>query len=219
MSIGGFNNRPNLTNRISDIVGSQAPGIFSARQNAKFMSGARTILKINHKIVGFAFGISWRITTENTPIYTVDDYLPVELVPQRVHVDGTISMLHIPGRSPGAELWQPDVLNFLFHKYITIEVRDSATDQLIFYTNKAVITSRSEDIRVDSLASIELTWKAIGYRDERMPSIDESKLDDIKNVKPEQPKKGLSLSDVAGKIMGAMDTAARAVNIAKAFKK
>ncbi len=211
MSIGGFNNRPNLSNRISDMIGSQAPGIFSTRQNAKFMSGARTILKINHKIVGFAFGISWRITTENYPIFTVDDYLPVELVPQRIHVDGSISMLHIPGRSPGAELWQPDVLNFLFHKYITIEVRDSATDQLIFYTNKAVITSRAEDIRVDSLASVELTWKAIGYRDERMPALDESKLSGLGN-KPQEPKKALSLADIA-------NTAARAINIAKIFKK
>lgn len=166
--MSGFNNRPN--NQIIDNVASNAAGIFSTKQSAKYASGPRTVLKINGKVVGFAFGISWRIQTAVTEIQTIDDVFPAELAPQRISVEGSLSALHIPGVSAGTELWQPDALNFLFQQYITIEVRDS-TDQLLFYTSKAMITSRSEDIRVDSLANVQLQWRAIGFQDERKPEI------------------------------------------------
>jgi hypothetical protein len=167
----GFNNRPPAGQRLADNVASQVSGIFSTRPTAKYMSGARCILKINGNIAGFAFGISWRTTTNAIEINTIDDYTPWELAPQRITVEGSISALHIPGQSAGTQLWQADVLSFLSHRYITIEVRDIATDSLLFFTNKAFITSRSEDLRVDQLSQVQLSFKAIGFRDEREPQL------------------------------------------------
>jgi len=172
--MSGFNNRPNVGQRLLDNVTSNISGVFSTKSSARYASGARCILKVNGKISGFAFGISWKITTQVTEIQTIDDYLPYELAPQRVSVEGTISALHIPGQSVGTELWQPDILNFLFQQYITIEVRDT-TDQLLFFTSKAMITSRAEDIRVDSLANVQLSWRAIGFQDERTPELPDKK--------------------------------------------
>lgn len=162
----GFNNIPNNKNLPSGIS-----TILSSRSTAKYSSGARCLLKINNKLCGFAFGVSWRINTQVIDINTIDDYMPYELGPQRVTVEGTISALHIPGSSAGTEGWQPDVLNFLSQQYLTIEVRDSATDQLLFFTDRAMITSRAEDIKVDQLSSVQLSWRAIGFRDERKPEI------------------------------------------------
>src|ERR1051326_8653734 len=106
----GFNNTPpNLGSTLASNLGENVSGIFSTKPTAKYASGARCILKINDKICGFAFGISWKITTSVIEITTIDDYLPYELAPQRVSVEGTISALHIPGQSAGTELWQPDV--------------------------------------------------------------------------------------------------------------
>ena len=168
--MSGFNNRPNAAQRVSDNVAGNVSGVFSTKSSARYASGARTILKINGKISGFAFGISWKITTQVTEIQTIDDYFPYELAPQRISVEGTISALHIPGQSAGTELWQPDMLNFLFQQYVTIEVRDT-TDALLFYTTQAMITSRSEDIKVDALSNVQLSWRAIGFKDERKPEI------------------------------------------------
>ena len=165
----GFNNRQDAGSRLQGNLASQGTGIVSTRPNARYASGARCILKVNGKVSGFAFGISWKISTAVTEITTIDDYFPAELAPQRIQVEGSLSALHIPGVSAGTELWQPDVLNFLFQQYITIEVRDTTTDQLLFYTSKAMITSRSEDIRVDALSSVNLSWRAIGFQDERVP--------------------------------------------------
>lgn len=196
----GFNNRPNLPNRLADNLASQAAGIFSTRPNARYVSGARTILKINNKICGFAFGVSWRINTSTVDITTIDDYFPHEIAPQRITVEGTISALHIPGQSAGNELWQPDALNFLFQQYITIEVRDSATDQLLFYTNKAMITSRQEDIKVDSLANVQLSWRAIGFQDERRPELAEGVIGNTENNSKENKNPPSRLQNLANRI-------------------
>ena len=144
-------------------------GVFSLKPVAKYASGARTTLRVNGKIIGFAFGISWTINTTQTEIRTVDNYSPYEYAPKHVDVSGSISMLHIPGASATYELIQADITSFLVHRYITIEVRDSATDELLFFTNKAVITSKAENIGVDSLANVVLQFKAIGWKDEREP--------------------------------------------------
>lgn len=168
--MAGFNNRPSIGDQLANNVASNVAGVFSTKSSARYASGARCILKINGKISGFAFGVSWRINTPVSEINTIDDYFPHELAPQRVTVEGTISALHIPGQSAGTEMWQPDAINFLFQQYITIEVRDT-TDQLLFFTNKAMITSRAEDIKVDSLSNVQLSWRAIGFQDERKPEL------------------------------------------------
>lgn len=168
--VDGFNNTPPvLQQAANNLLEGNIGGIISTRPIAKYMSGARTILRINSDIVGFAFSVAWHVDTSYTEIETIDDVFAAELAPRRVKVDGSISALHIPGKGPGPQLWQPDVLSFLFNKYITIEVRDSQTNQLLFFTSKAVIANRREEIRVDDLAQVQLNFLAIGFLDERTP--------------------------------------------------
>jgi len=190
--MSGFNNKPN--DQLASNIASNVAGIFSTKSSARYASGARCILKINGKVSGFAFGVSWRINTQVTEINTIDDYFPHELAPQRITVEGTLSALHIPGQSAGTEMWQPDSLNFLFQQYVTIEVRDT-TDQLLFYTSKAMITSRAEDIRVDALSNVQLSWRAIGFQDERKPELAQGVTDKVENKQPQS-----RLQEVTGNI-------------------
>ena len=169
MASTGFDNTPGFAENLVNNLAGNIAGIVSTRPNAKFMSGARCTLKVNGQIVGFAFNISWNINTSVTEIDTIDDYLPYELAPQRVTVEGTISALHIPGTSPGTLSWQANVLSFLFQPYVSIQAIDSATQQVIFATDKAVFTNRAEDIKVDSLSNVTLRWRAIGFIDEQSP--------------------------------------------------
>jgi hypothetical protein len=166
-----IDNNPSIAERIGQNVLSNVEGIFSLKPMAKYLSGARCVLRVNGKIVGFAFGISWRISTEATEIVTIDDYLPYELAPSRITVTGSINGFRIPGTGPGTLLMQTDVLTFLHQRYIDIEVRDEQTDNLIFKTSKALITDRLENIRSDALAEMTLNFKAIGFADERIPQL------------------------------------------------
>jgi hypothetical protein len=161
----------NLGSSIAQNVLSNFDGILSIKPMAKYLSGARCTLRMNGKIIGFAFGISWRVHTTVQPIQTIDNYEDYELAPKRVEVSGSISGFRIPGAGPGNLQLQPDVLSFLHQRYVEIEVRDSQTDNLIFYTGKALITSRSENVRTNSLAEMSLEFMAIGYQDERQPNL------------------------------------------------
>ena len=157
---------PNLSQTAQNAVDSFG-SILSIKPVAKYLSGARCILRINGKIVGFAFGISWNIQTAVEEINTIDNYLPHELAPTRIEVSGTISGFRIPGSGPGAMKMQTDMVSFLQQRYIEIEVRDSQSDNLIFLTRKAIITRRSESIKTGSLADLSLEFRAIGFQDER----------------------------------------------------
>jgi hypothetical protein len=166
----GFDNVPNVGEQLANnAVGGNVGGIFSTRPSAKYMSGARCVLRINSKPVAFAFAVSWRIDTSYLELNVIDNPLAEELIPKAIQVSGSISALHIPGQGAGAQLWQGDVLSFLFHQYITIEVRDSETERLLFFAPKAVITSRQEEIKTDDLAQMSLSFMAIGFKDEKEP--------------------------------------------------
>ena len=155
---------------VGDVLASSAFANFG-KPMGKYLTGARTVIKINSELAGFAFQVSWNIRTEQDEIWTVDDWTPWEIAPKRIMVEGTLGMFHIPGKGPSKENIQADVLSFMFHKYITIEVRDARSDQLLFKTNKAVITSRQQEVKAEELSTIRLSWKAIGWADERFPAL------------------------------------------------
>ena len=92
------------------------------------------------------------------------------MAPRQISVSGTIGGFIIPGKSPQAELLQTDLANFLMNKYITIEVRDSATDTIIFKTNRAMVTSSSGTTGAEKPAEMSLTWKAVGWQAETPPT-------------------------------------------------
>ena len=153
-----------------NIIDGSVGGILSLRRPGKFMTAARVVLKVNGKLVGFAHSIRWTINTQQEEIWTVDEYTPYEIAPKRISVEGSMGMFHIPNRSPTKELIQSNVMSFMGHRYITIEVRDRQTDALLFLTNRAVVTSRSEEIRSDGLATMTLNWRAVGWVDEMTPA-------------------------------------------------
>ena len=156
-------------NAITGAIEANAGGIFSLRPTAKYMTGARTVLKVNDKLLGFAFQVSWNINTEQTEIYTIDDPLPHEIAPKRISVSGTLGCFVIPGRSATAEVIQSDMRSFLINKYITIEVRDSVTDEIIFKTNNAVVTNNQGSLNAEQVGTMQLSWKAIGWLSEQSP--------------------------------------------------
>lgn len=156
---------------VADSLLNSAVGASSPLNNyARYMTGARAIIKVNGKLFGFAFGVNYNIVTAHDEVWTIDDWTPYELAPQRVSVNGTLGLFHIPGKGPTRELVQANVLSFLMHKYITIEITDQMTGQKIFKTERAVITSKSQTLQAGDISTIQLTWKAVGWLDELTPS-------------------------------------------------
>jgi hypothetical protein len=151
--------------------GAGLTNVFSSRPVAKFMTGARVVLRVNGRISASFSQVSWDIQTDGKEIQTIDDYLPHEIAPTRISVTGTLSGFRIPGQGPTSELIQADIMSFLMQKYVAIEVRDSQTNELLFFTAKAQITGRSENHTSENLSNITLKWKAVGWKDERPPEL------------------------------------------------
>lgn len=158
-----------IENATDSLVNSAVGAISPFNELGKYLTGSRAVIKVNDKLFGFAFGVTFNIQTQTTEINTIDDWTPYELAPSRILVNGTMNLFHIPGKSPTKELVQANMLSFLFHKYITISISDQTTGQKIFETKKAVITSRRQTIQAGELSTITLEWKAIGFIDDITP--------------------------------------------------
>lgn len=165
----GFDRNAYQGNPFVDNAVSSLSGILSLRPQAKYMTGARTIIRVNGDIVAFAFQVAWSIRTEVTEINTIDDALPWELAPKRIEVTGTIGMFQVPGQSPQAMTIQSDVGSFLMNRYITIEVKDSSTDAVIFRAGSAMVTGQQSELSYEQIGRTTLTWKAIGWQVENPP--------------------------------------------------
>ena len=158
---------PDAGDFAQELANQAAGNIFSLRPQGKYMTGARCIIKINNKIAGFAFAVSWNIRTDQDEVWGIDEYTPYEYAPKRVTVDGTLGMFHIPGKGPSAELIQSNILSFMAHRYVTLRVEDQRTGAVLFKSDKVVITNRSQTIQAEQMSQITLTWRAIGWRDEQ----------------------------------------------------
>lgn len=169
-----------VTTGLQDAIAANGGGLITTRQNAKYLSGARTVVKVNDRIFGFCFAVSWNVETDYTEIRTIDNPMPYELGPKRVSVSGTLSSWVLPGQSPQAEVMQSDMLSFIFNRYITIEVSDSSTGNIIFKTDRAMIVRSRGRSSPDSLSQMELEWRAIDWMNEQKPEYPETDGSEIK---------------------------------------
>ena len=153
----------------NSVLKSAVGGLSPLNNFGRYMTGSRAIIKVNDKIFGFAFAVAWNISTESEENRTIDSYIAYELMPTRISVNGTMSMFHIPDKGPRKELVQANILSYLMHQYISIEISDQTTGQTLFKTNKAVITNSSQTLQAGEISTIQLSWKALGWSDELIP--------------------------------------------------
>jgi hypothetical protein len=162
---------PFSSDALTDDFASIGGNIANAGKSVhRYMTGSRAIIKVNGDLMGFAHSASFRVNTSQTSINTIDDWTPYEIAPSRVTIEGTLGTFHIPGKGASKQLVQSNVLSFLFHRYITIEIRDRKTNELVFQTNKAVITSRHQELKAGELSTVTLNFVAMGWVDEMVPA-------------------------------------------------
>lgn len=148
-----------VTNNIKSAIASASP----LNDFGKYFTGLRASIKVNDKLFGFAFGVTFNLRMDAEEINTIDNYISHELGPRRMMASGTLSMFHVPGRGPGVQNVHANVFSFLMHRYITIDISDQTTGEQIFKTEKAIITGRQQDIDTDKISAIRLEWKAVDW--------------------------------------------------------
>lgn len=116
-------------------------------------SGARVTLSIGGTPVSAGFVMDWSLSTEATPLETIDNVFAVELMPTRISVSMNIRVYRHPdndpvmdGIAPGsASLGSAEQRAFLQTPYIYIEIKDDL-DNTILVIPKAMIVRRSASV-------------------------------------------------------------------------
>jgi hypothetical protein len=159
------------TGTFEQLVGNALSDVVSIGPNNNYyVNGARAILSIHNEPFAFAFSVSYNIQMQSEENWTIDDWTPYEIMPTKILVSGTIGSFHLAGKSPAKTHIHPNVLSFMMHKYISIDVRDRGTNQTIFRTDKAMITGKQQAITAGELSTITLSFKAIGWADDVIPN-------------------------------------------------
>lgn len=154
------------TDLLQSALGTMSP----LNKYGRYMTGSRAIIKVNGELFGFAMSVSYNIQTTASDVKTIDSWVPWELAPSMISVSGTLGMFHIPGKGPAVTLTQANLLSFLDQKYITIEISDRTTGNLVFKTERAMVVGKSQSLNAGALSTIELQWRAIGWSDEMVPT-------------------------------------------------
>lgn len=139
------------------------------RPQPKIMTGARAIIRLNGKVIALCNSLNYEYTTMWEELRGIDDLLPNELVPTSIGVRGSMSIFRTPNGSPISAFLQSDMLRPMIWPYMTIEIRDARTDELLLKIPRAVITSRSETYAPRVLVTSQLSFIGIGFRDEVVP--------------------------------------------------
>lgn len=135
----------------------------------KVASGARAILKIDDNVFAYATSVSYTVDTDWKPVMSIDNSLPEELIPTNIQVSITCTNFRIPKESASVLALQPTILNHLHQGYISVEIRDRGTNDILLFVPKAMITRREGGVGARSLAHETWTMVGIGYWDERPP--------------------------------------------------
>lgn len=89
-----------------------------------YFTGARAKLMINGNTIGAALEVSWTVNSSIQEIRTIDNFLPVELVPGQMSIKATLKRVVDPRRTLGGDGLYPTIQSYLHQPYAQIEIRD-----------------------------------------------------------------------------------------------
>jgi hypothetical protein len=108
------------------------------------LTGARTKLYINFKLIGEVTDFEWQSSTQKKPIYGIDATEPFEFVPGITRIRGTVALLR-PAALGSLEGYGITT-SFEEHpkeKYVNITLMDRKVPLPVFQCPRAVILSQS----------------------------------------------------------------------------
>lgn len=94
------------------------------KQLPEFFSGARCKLLINEQTIGAALEVSWSVRSDLQELRTIDNFLPVEIIPGQMSITASLKRVVDPRRTLGGDGLYSTITSYLHQPYASIEVRD-----------------------------------------------------------------------------------------------
>jgi hypothetical protein len=126
------------------------------------ISGATIKLFIGGVLYPEAQSISYTIDYGEEPIYGVDSSLPQEIRQTRISVQGQVSGIRLRA-SGGIQGRNARTLlkDSLQAPYVSIQIRERATDEILLFIPQAKVTNQSSTVSVKGLMQLSFGFKGI----------------------------------------------------------
>ena len=132
------------------------------------LAGLHVKCYINGTLLGFITAVpQWVITTDQREAREIDSNIPAELMPGSYRVNGSFSILR--GRDTGGLEGAGIVAsaqNMLLQKYLTIELQDRLTDQMVFRAVNCAVLRQSWSIAPKQIIQGTFDWVGTVFENE-----------------------------------------------------
>ena len=96
----------------------------NTHQLPEFSTGARSKIRLNGKLIGAATDVSWSVDANFEPLQTIDNYMPVEIIPHQCVVKAELRSFIHPDYSPASQHMFTILQSYLHTPTVTIEIMD-----------------------------------------------------------------------------------------------
>lgn len=127
-----------------------------------YFTGARAKLMINGNTIGAALEVSWTVNSSMQEVRTIDNFLPVEIVPGQMSIKATLKRVVDPRRTLGGDGLYPTIQSYLHQPYAQIEIRDRLGASI--FLAKGMFTDLQGSVAngqlgVESLSFVGYYWR------------------------------------------------------------
>jgi hypothetical protein len=132
-------------------------------QLPEYSTGARAKIRLNGQVVGAATDISWAVEGNMEPLQTIDNYMPVEILPHQCVVRVELRSLIHPDYSPASQHMFTILQAYLHTPTATIEVMDRLGNMI--FAARGSFSSVRGSVSVKQISTLSASFVGYYFRD------------------------------------------------------
>lgn len=126
------------------------------------LAGSQIRVYLGGNLYSEAQSVNYAIDFGQDSIYGVDSYLPQEIRPTRISVQGTIQAVYVGGSGgPQGKDARGKINEVLYQPYIALRIKDVKNDEDLIFIPQCMISQESMSISAKGTVRVTLAFKGI----------------------------------------------------------
>lgn len=135
----------------------------NTKQLPEYATGARTKIRINGQLIGAATDITYSVEPNFEPLQTIDNYMPVEILPHQCVVRAELRSFIHPDLSPAGSHMFTILQAYLHTPTATLEIVDRLGN--LIFAARGSFTGMRGNISVRSVGNMTVSFLGYYWRD------------------------------------------------------
>jgi hypothetical protein len=129
----------------------------------EFSTGARTKIRINGKLMGAATDVSYTVEGNFEPLQTIDNYMPVEIMPHQCLIRAELKSFIHPDSSAAGDGMFTILQSYLHTPTATLEFVDRLGN--LIFAARGSFTSMRGSISIKAASTLSVSFLGYYFRD------------------------------------------------------